>query len=1102
VKGIIAWFARNHVAANLVMFLMIAAGVLALPGIQQKSFPDIEVDVVTVSVPYLGAAPEEVEEGVCIRIEEEIQGINGIEQITSTAAEGACNVGAELIAGYDVDRALSEIKNAVDAIDTFPEETEKPIVNHYIIRRNAIQIALAGDVDERTLKVYGQRIRDEIAALPGVTQVDLANARSYEISIEVSEEALRRHQLSFDQVVAAVRRSSLDMPGGSLKTRRGEILLRTKGQAYTGEEFEDIVVLTRRDGTRLLLGEIATIVDGFEEDPRFARFDGENAVLIQVFRVGDQKVLDLVEEVKGYVAEARARLPEGIRLTVWRDGSRSLRDRLDILIRNGVSGFVLVLVLLSCFLRLRLALWVVVGIPLSFLGALALFPALSLSIDVISLFAFILVLGLLVDDAIVVGENVHSHQQRAEDPLESAIVGTQEVAVPVIFGVLTTVAAFIPLIIAPGAMGQIFAGIGVVVVCCLFFSLVESQLVLPTHLGHVRIAEHAEPPPGSLKARWKRFQTAMSESLTRLGERGYRPLLDRALEWRYATIAIAVALLMWTLAVVATGGIRFSFFPPVEGDYISATLTMPQGTPVEVTSAAVREFEASARRVGAALDEEFRDQDEPVVKHVLASVGEQPSQRRRHAGGRRPASGGSHLGEVTLELQSADGRPISAGDVAQRWREASPAIPGAEELTFTSSLFTAGEPINLRLQSADVDDLQVAAESLKAKLAEYPGVIDIGDSFRAGKEEIKLAILPSAEVLGLTLEDLARQVRQAFYGEEAQRIQREREDIRVMVRYPESQRRTLADLENMRIRTPDGTEVPFYTVARAEMGRGYATIKRSDRQRVINVTADIDRNRANANEVMADLRTDFLPQLLANHPGLHFRLEGAQREQRKVSLGLIRGYGLALILIYSLLAVPLRSYTQPLIIMTVIPFGLVGAIGGHLIMFAKTHWTLSMMSVFGVVALSGVVVNSSLVLVHYVNGRRALGASVVEAAREAGAARFRPIVLTSMTTFAGLTPLLLERSVSAQFLIPMAISLAFGVAFATLITLFLVPSLYLVLDDLQRFLLRRQAPGEVEAAAADAGEREPLAAGGERGDASPPPSLARYAGRRGRYFKP
>jgi multidrug efflux pump subunit AcrB len=1046
VNGIIAWFARNHVAANLLMFMMIAGGLVALPGIQQKSFPDIDIDVVTVNVPYLGAAPEEVEEGVCIRIEEEIQGINGIEQITSTASEGVCSVGAELIAGYAVDRALSEIKNAVDAISTFPDETEKPIVSHYVIRRNAIQIALSGDVDERTLKIYGQRIRDDIAALPGVTQVELVNARSYEISIEVAEETLRRHRLSFEQVVDAVRRSSLDLPGGSLKTQRGEILLRTKGQAYTGGDFESIVVLTRPDGTRLLLGEVADVIDGFEEDPRFSRFDGQKSVLIQVFRVGDQKVLDLVETVKAHVERARAQLPEGIALTVWRDGSQSLRDRLDILVRNGRSGFVLVFVLLSCFLRLRLAIWVSIGVPLSFLGALSLFPLFELSIDVISLFAFILVLGLLVDDAIVVGENVHSHQERAEEPLSASIRGTQEVTVPVIFGVLTTVAAFIPLLTAPGAMGQIFAGIGTVVVCCLFFSLVESQLVLPSHLGHVRIRKDSGAAPrGPIQTRWKEFQATMSSSLTRLAERRYRPALERALEWRYATIATGVVLLMWSITIVATGGLKFSFFPPIEGDYISATVTMPLGTPVERTSAAVREIEASAQRIAAELAAEYPLDGEPMIQHLLASVGGQPSQSGSSA------SAQSHLGEVTLELHGADGRPLSASEISQRWREATPTIPDAEEVTFRSALFSAGEPINLRLQSADVADLTVAADQLKAKLAEYPGVFDISDSFRAGKEEIKLSILPSAEMLGLTLDDLARQVRQAFYGAEAQRIQRDREDIRVMVRYPKTQRGSLADLENMRIRTPAGDEVPFYTVARSELGRGFASIKRSDRQRVINVTADLDTTRTTGNTIMADLRRNFLPQLLAEHPGLRFRLEGEQREQAKMVRGMIRSYGVALFIIYALLAIPLRSYAQPLIIMAAIPFGLVGAIAGHLLM----GMGLSMMSVMGVVALSGVVVNSSLVLVHYVNEQRRRGQSAGEAARTAGVARFRPIVLTSLTTFAGLTPLLLEESISAQFLIPMAVSLAFGVVFASSVTLFLVPSLYLALDDLAQAIGRR-----------------------------------------------
>lgn len=1061
-NSIIAWFAHNHVAANLLMFSMIVSGIVALPEIQQKSFPDIDVAVIQVTVPYLGAAPEEVEEGVCIRIEEAIQGINGIETMNSVAAEGACSVSAELITGYDESRALSEIKNAVDGISTFPSETERPIVAQFEIRRMALQIALSGKADERSLKIFGQRIRDELSSLDAITQVELANSRNYEISIEVSEAALRRHQLSFGQVLLAVRRSSLDLPGGGIRTSRGEILLRSKGQARTGIEFEEIVVLTRADGTRLLLGEIAEVVDGFETDDRYARFNGEPAVMVQVYRIGDQKILDVVEATKKYVAESTGWLPEGIELTVWQDGSRSLRDRLGILSRNGQQGFLLVFGLLACFLRLRLAFWVSIGVPLSFLGALALFPVLDVSIDVISLFAFILVLGLLVDDAIVVGESVHSHQEQGGDPLEAAIAGTQEVSLPVIFGVLTTVAAFIPLVTAPGTMGQIFSSIGIVVILCLIFSLVESQLVLPAHLGRVKSKRDQAEPVGVQK-HWKQAQAWLSNSLVRLANNVYQPFLERALEWRYLTLSIGITLLLWTLSFAGAGILKFSFFPPIESDYVTATLTMPQGIPIETTAAAVFELEAAALRVRDALSEAYPELGEPIVKHVLASVGEHPSSRARHGGGGSSPSGQSNQGEVSFEVMSADGRPLSAAKITQMWRDEVPVIPDVVELTYSAALFSAGDPIHVRLQSADSADLLVATKTLKARLAEYDGVIDIRDSHRAGKEEIKLEILPSAEQLGLSLEDLALQVRQAFYGAEVQRIQRERDEVRVMVRYPESERRSLANLEQMRIRTASGVEVPFDQVALATRGRSYATIWRTDRQRVLRVNADVDPSRANANEVMAALRTDVLPQLMADHPGLSYRLQGEQREQAKVMGGLVRGFGLALVMIYALLAIPLRSYSQPLIIMGVIPFGFVGAIGGHVLMGRG----LSMMSVFGVVALTGVVVNASLVLVHYVNTRRALGVPLVDAVREAGVKRFRPIVLTSLTTFAGLTPLLLEKSVSAQFLIPMAISLAFGVAFATVVTLLLVPSSYIILEDIKS-MFRASEPSDLDVAVDDA----------------------------------
>lgn len=1048
----IAWFAQNPVAANLMMVLILVWGLVSLSEIRQKTFPDVEIDIIQVAVPYLGASPEEVEGGVCIRIEEELHGLAGIEKIWSTSVEGACGVSVELLSDTKTDRALSEVKNAVDGISTFPEETERPLISHYQVKRNALQIALSGSADERALRYWGERLRDGIAALPGVTQVGLGSVRDFEVTIEVPEESLRRYGITFDDVVRAIRKSSLDLPGGAIKAAEGEILLRAKGQRYEGAEFEDIVVQTRADGTRLRLADVATVVDGFADAERYALFNGQPAVLVQVFRVGDQKVLELTQTVKDYLEIARAELPDGLELTVWRDDSTYLKDRLRILLNNAEWGFVLVFVVLALFLKLRLAFWVAIGVPIAVLGALSLFPMVDFSIDVLTLFAFILVLGLLVDDAIVVGESVHRHQERAENPLRAAIRGTQEVSIPVIFGVLTTVAAFMPMVIAPGPMGGFFGTIGVVVIFCLFFSLVESQWILPAHLGHHAHGRETHPAEGSLRDRWKKVQATLAGSLTNLANHQYRSFLERSLEWRYVTIATALALLFVTFAAVGTGRVRWIFFPSVEGDYVSATVTMPPGTPIESTARAVETLSASARAVAAAADLEFGGSG-TVVKHAMAVVGGRVGLDRGDPA-RRSESGASHEGEVSLELVSGNQRRLSPGELVARWRAATPPILGAEDVVFVSDYFSFGEAIHVQLRSADSAALEAAAERLKERLADYPGVFDIADTFRGGKAEIRLDILPAAEALGLSLEDLARQVRQAFYGEEVQRVQRGRDDVRVMVRYPESGRRSILDLENLRIRTPSGGEVPFYTVAKAEAGRGYSTIRRVDRQRVIGVTADVDATRGNAAEIIRSLRQGVLPALAADFPEIAFTLEGESREQARMFESLRGDYLFAMVLIYALLAIPLRSYGQPLIIMAVIPFGLVGAIGGHLIM----GMDFSMMSLFGVVALSGVVVNSSLVLVHAINRRRDEGIVLRQAIREAGVMRFRPIVLTSLTTFAGLSPLLAEKSMGAQFVIPMAVSLAFGVLFATAISLILVPCAYLVLDDLGRLGRGDSAP--------------------------------------------
>lgn len=1039
----IEWFARNPVAANLLLVMILAGGVLSLFTIKKEVFPEFNADTISVSVVYLGAAPEEVEEGVCVRVEEALQGLEGIKRLRSTASENVGRVLIEVEQGADTRKVLDEVKARVDAISTFPEQTEQPVIQELLFRSQVINVAVSGDADERTLKHLGERVRDEILDLPGISQVELTNVRPYEISIEVSETTLRRYNLSFDEVVQAVRRSSLDLPGGSIKTDGGEILFRTKGQAYRGKQFEDIVLRSFPDGTRLKLGEVANIVDGFEDTDQSARFDGKPAVMVQVFRVGDESALEIKDAIDTYIAKAKLRMPEGIELTMWQDDTKILKSRLDLMVRNGRAGFILVFLSLAIFLRLRLAFWVSVGLAISFLGAFWVIPYYDVSINLLSLFAFIVVLGIVVDDAIVVGENIYAHVERGESGVKAAIAGAKRVGVPVVFAVLTTVAAFSPLLSVPGNMGKFMRVIPIIVIATLLFSLLESLFILPAHLRHLKPEEDSAKISNRIKRRWRRFQDEFARRMNLFVRRFYAPSLEFALNWRYGTIAVGIATFVLTIGLAVGGWVKFNFFPNVDADNVVALLTMPQGTPADVTAEAVQRLEASA----LVLKKEMtRSEDsEPMIEHILASTGEQPFRVRQQQGsGRASASfAGAHLGEVNLQLMPSEERDLTSPEIAKRWRELTGPIPDAVELVFSYSLFSAGEPINIQLAGSDYNQLQTAAQELKAAVGEYPGVFDVTDSYRAGKQEVKLKIKPEAESLGLTLFDLARQVRQAFYGEEAQRIQRNRDDVRVMVRYPEEERRSLSDLENMRLRVPGSAEVPFSVAAEADLGRGYAAINRTDRKRTISVTANVDDNVGNANEIMASLQKTALPAILDKYPSVSYSLEGQQREQQETMAGLFDGYLIALLLIYILLAIPFKSYSQPIIVMSAIPFGIVGAIWGHVIM----GMDLTILSMFGIVALAGVVVNDSLVMVDFINRERANGLPLATAIREAGIARFRAILLTSLTTFLGLTPLLLERSLQAQFLIPMAISLGFGVIFATFITLVLVPVGYYILED-------------------------------------------------------
>ena len=1031
------------------MLLLVVGGIVTLPTLRQEMLPDISLDIVTVQVAYPGASPEEVEEALCVPIEEEIQDLQGVKRIRSTAIEGMGSVTIELMGGEDVGRRLADVRARVDSIDSLPDEAERPVVSQVEVGRQVLSVAISGPADEWTLKRIGEQVRDELSALPQISQVTLSSVRPYEISIEVSESALLGYGIRFDDVVSAVRSSSLDLPGGSIKASGGEVLLRARGKAYDRRAFEQIALVARADGTRLTLGDVATVVDGFAETDQRSFFDGEPSVLVQVFRVGDQRVLEVAAAAEAYVEEARHRLPEGIQLTIWQNSANLLADRIGSMLQNARSGFILVILVLALFLRLRLALWVGLGIPIAFLGSIALLPGLGVSINWISLLGFIIVLGIVVDDAIVVGENTHSHQQRSGRKLEGAIRGAQTIAVPVCFGVFTTVAAFAPMLFIPGSMGRLVRVVPIVVIVCLTLSLIEAMFVLPAHLGQGRRSLD-DTPTNPVSRSWRLLQDRVAAALDGFIRDTYRPLLERALEWRYLTLAIALSVLLFTYGLLAGGWLRFTFQEPVEGDTIAADLTMPLGTPAEVTAQAMLQLEAAARAIQQEADAERDTVNGSIFSHVLTSLGEQPfaASQGPIPKARDTVGSGAHLGEVQVEMTAPEFRDVGTEEMQRRWRERVGDIAGAVELSFRNSLLRVGAPIELELRGPDLLQLREAAATLRRRLGEYPGVYDISDSFRGGKQELEFQIRPSAETLGLTQADVARQVRQAFYGDEAQRLQRGRDEVKVMVRYPPERRRSLRDVEGMRLRTPDGSEVPFSSVASVSMARGFSSIQRVDRQRVVTVTADVDVAVGNSNEIIADLESQVLPEVLSVYPGVHYSFEGEQAEQRGFLSAMLRGQIIALLVIYGLMAIPLRSYAQPLVIMSAIPFGLVGAAWGHVLM----GYEFSMYSVVGFVALSGIVVNASLVLVDYANGLHAQGLPLERAILEAATARLRAIMLTSLTTFVGLTPMMLEDSLSARFMVPMAVALAFGVLFASLITLFLVPCTTLIFDDVQRWL--------------------------------------------------
>jgi len=1033
-REILRTVVKNPVFSNLLMVFLLLAGLLSALRMPREVFPEFSLDLITITVPYPGASPDEVEEGICAKLENELDGIDGISKVTSTSIEGMGSVLIEVESGADSYRVKDDVKSAVDRITTFPNDSEEPQVKEIVNKRSVGSIALYGNAPERTLKEVAREIKDELLAFSEISQVIISGVRDYEISIEVSEKSLQRYGLTFDQVAAAVRGGSLDLPGGKIRTKHEEIVIRTKGQKYTGEEYRDIVVLAGRDGSVVRLHEIAKITDGFVEDARLARFNGESAAMIEVFKTPSQDVVKISSRIQKYVKNKT--LSSGLHLETWWDSSKVVRDRLNLLIKNGVIGLVLVFFSLWFFLDIRLSFWVAMGIPVSFAGALWIMKETGQTVNMLSMFALLMVIGMIVDDAIVIGENIYTHIMKGSKPWDAAVNGSAEVAMPVVASTVTTLAAFYPLFMVSGIMGKFIRVIPMAVIASLLASLLEAILILPVHLRHTEIVQYSPE-----LALWRRLPKLLRLYVNNLNDfvtyKLYAPLYRTTLRHRGILISLSLSLLMFTAGFVKGGFVDFVFFPKGEEEVIYARLAYPYGTPVEVTEKAVKRIESAAWK----MDKTFKSKNnENVVEKVSAMLGEWSGREREY---------GTHAGQVSLKLVSSEDRNIGSEKVKAAWREAVGEIPGIDSLTFeTPRHGPGGKPLDIMFLGKSFDVLRKATDEVKRILTSYPGLFDIKSSFRPGKRELKVRLKDYASNLGLTLRDVATQLRQGFYGTEALRIQRGTDDIKVMIRYPASERSSLENLNSIKIRTPGGLELPFGEVADYSIEPGYSKITRENGFRDIHVTSDLDESRNNARKIVQDIKKKYMPMLRAKYPYVLFRFEGQEKESRRTMGDLMSGAALAMLAIYGIIAVMFKSYSQPLIIMFSIPFGVVGAVMGHWLLGRD----LSIMSFFGIVALAGIVVNDSLVLVDFINKSLKSGDSVWDSVASAGLARFRAVMLTSVTTVAGLSPLIMEKSFQAQFLIPMAISLSFGLMFSTFVTLFIVPSLYLTLNDIKRVL--------------------------------------------------
>ncbi len=1012
-KGAIPWMASNSVAANLFMLFFLVGGFIVATNIRQEVFPEFEMDMVNVSVVYPGASPEEVERGIILAIEEAVQGVEGVKEINSTASEGMAMVRIEVLEDTDTKVFAQDVESEIRAITSLPDEAKTPVVTVVNRKREVITHAIYGDIDQLVLREIAEELRDTLIQDSGITQVELQGIRDYEIHVEVSQENLRRYGLTINDIASRIKTAAIELPGGSIKTRGGEILVRMKERRDMAREYALIPLITPNDGSKVLLEDIATITEGFSDSNEYATFNGKPAITVEVYRVGDEKPIELAKTVKEKIEVFKTGLPEGVYISLVSDSSEVFEQRATLLIKNGLFGLILVFISLALFLEIRLSLWISMGIPVSVLGSFIFLSTTSFSINMISMFAFIVTLGIVVDDAIVVGESIYSNRQNG-DLLNAAVVGTIEVGVPVVFSIMTNIVSFIPIMFVPGMMGKFYWIIPVVVICVFMVSLVESLFILPAHLSHVS-------KPSKIMNWINSKQQYISRGLLIFIDKVYGPFINLVVTNRYIVVSIAIATLIVVVGYVKSGRITTTLMPRVESDSAYVTATLPYGSSNEEVAQVLNIISEAAKK-------------------VVSENGAERLSRGFHANVE------SNVIQSGIILTPPDIRPVSTTQIAEAWREAVGEISGLESILFESDRGGPGSGAGLTIELAhrDIESLKQASEKLAQELATFPAIKDIDDGSARGKEQFDFKMQPKGLAMGLRAQDVAIQVRHSFYGAEAIKVQRGRNEVTVRVRLPESERVFESTLDTLIVHAPEGTEALLRDVVTMERGRAYTTIERREGRRVGTVSANVI-PRDETDRIIAVFNNEIMPRLQQQFPGLESAIQGRHADMRESTQSLISGLMMALLAIYALLAIPFKSYFQPMIIMSAIPFGIVGATIGHIIL----GYPLSLMSLFGLVALSGVVVNGSLVMVDLANRKRRndqFGA--LEAITFAGIQRFRPIMLTTLTTFGGLAPMIFETSRQARFMIPMAISLGFGILFATIITLALVPSLYMVIEDI------------------------------------------------------